>query len=116
MSATPVGHVPPSSRVAGAHRQVRVLLGVAIGFALLLLALAAYLWWAEATYTGESLGLGYVLAILAAVPAAVALLLSLGSFLLRRRLPVTAAVLAWCAAGASVAPIALLLPFSVVGV
>jgi hypothetical protein len=44
------------------------------------------------------------------------LLLSLAAFLLRRRFPVTAAVLAWCAAGASVAPIALLLPFSVVGV
>ena len=42
-----------------------------------------------ATYAGESLGVGYVLAILAAVPAAVALLLSLCAFLLRRRFAVS---------------------------
>jgi hypothetical protein len=83
-----------------------VLLIVAVGFAVLLLCAAGYLWEAEATYDGESLGLGYVLAILAAVPAGVALVLSLSAFLLRRRFAVTAAVLAWCAALAAIAPVA----------
>ncbi len=114
MSTTPLGHAPGSNRVASARTQVRALLCVAVSFAFLLLALAAYMWQAEATYTGESLGVGYVLAILAAVPAAVALLLSLCAFLLRRRFAVTAAVLAWCAAGAAVAPVAVVACFSLV--
>jgi hypothetical protein len=108
MSTTPAGHVTGSTRVASARGQVQVLLCVAIGFAVLLLSVAAYMWQAEATYDGESLGLGYVLAILAAVPAAVALLLSLAAFLVRRRFAVAAAVLAWLAALAGAAPIAVI--------
>jgi hypothetical protein len=107
VSTTPAAHITGSTRVESARSQVRGLLCVALPLALLLLAVAAYMWLAEATYDGESLGLGYALAILAAVPAAVALLLSLTAFLLRRRFAVTAAVLAWCAAATAVAPVAL---------
>ena len=107
MSITSAGPVSVSSRDSSARSQVQVLLWVAIGFAVLLLCVAGFMYEAEATYTGESLGLGYVLAIMAAVPAAVALVLSLTAFLLRRRFAVTAAVLAWCAALAAVAPVAL---------
>jgi hypothetical protein len=114
MSTTPAAHVTGSTRVASARSQVRALLCVAISLALLLLAVAAYMWEAEATYDGESLGLGYALAILAAIPAAVALLLSLTAFLLRRRFAVTAAVLAWCAAVTAVAPIALVALLSLI--
>lgn len=114
MSITPAGHVTGSTGVASARIQLRVLLGVAIPLGLLLLAVAAYMWQAEATYDGESLGLGYVLAILAAIPAALALLLSLTAFLLRRRFTVTAAVLAWCAAAAAVAPFALVALLSLI--
>lgn len=114
MSTTPAAHITGSTRVASARSQVRALLCVAISLALLLLAVAAYMWRAEATYDGESLGLGYALAVLAAVPAGVALLLSLTAFLLRRRFAVTAAVLAWCAAVTAAAPVALVAGISAV--
>jgi hypothetical protein len=114
VSTISAGQVTRSTGAASARTQVRVLLMVAIPVALLLLALAAYLWLAEATYDGESLGLGYVLAILAAVPAGVALVLSLTAFLLRGRFAVTAAVLAWGAAVAAVGPVALVASMSLI--
>jgi hypothetical protein len=107
MSIAPAEHHTASTRAATARSQVTVLLSVAIVFAALLLCVAGYMYEAEATYHGESLGLGYVFAILAAVPAGIALVLSLAAFLVRRRFAVTAAVLAWCAALAAVAPFAL---------
>jgi hypothetical protein len=114
VSTISAGQVTRPTGAASARTQVRVLLMVAIPVALLLLALAAYLWLAEATYDGESLGLGYVLAILAAVPAGVALVLSLTAFLLRGRFAVTAAVLAWGAAVAAVGPVALVASMSLI--
>ena len=74
--------------------------------------------WAGWSTTDQLIGLVVVVVAVSGtvtgVPAAVALVLSLAAFLLRRRFPVTAAVLAWCAALAAVAPVALFAPLSLI--
>jgi hypothetical protein len=99
------GEAPGSTARTATGVAVMTMLTIAVTLAVLLLAGAGYLWWAESTYDGGSLGVGYFLAVVAAVPATVSLLLAAPAFALRHRDPIAAAVIATLALAALALPL-----------
>lgn len=75
--------------------------------ALALLALAGWITLETSHAEGSLAGLGYVVAILVAAPAVVALLLSVPAFVLRRRAAALAVTLGWFGLAAALLPVLL---------
>jgi hypothetical protein len=75
--------------------------------ALALLAIAGWVALDTSGTEGSLAGVGYIVAIVIAVPALVALLLSVPAFVLRRRAATLAVVLGWVGLAAALFPILL---------
>ena len=81
--------------------------------ALVLLALAGSITLETSRTEGSLAGLGYILAIILAAPAVVALLLSVPAFVLRRRAGALAVTLGWFGLAAALLPVLLFAWFTV---
>lgn len=109
-TTTPYGAITTSDRQATG---VAVVLGIGGLVASLCYAgIAVWCWIAEVTYDGDSMGLGYLLAIVFGGIAVVALAGGVLGLTLVRRWPRTAATLAGLGVGVAVLPVVLFaLPF-----
>jgi hypothetical protein len=81
--------------------------------ALVLIALAGAIALDTSRTEGSLAGLGYIVAIVVAAPAVVALLLSVPAFVLRRRTAALAVTLGWFGLAAALLPVLLFVWFTV---
>ena len=96
------------------HARRATALSVATALvALALLALAGGIALDTSRTEGSLAGLGYVVAIVVAAPAVVALLLSVPAFVLRRRAAALAVTLGWFGLAAALLPVLLFAWFTV---
>ncbi len=111
---TTTSPAPATPRTGQATGTAQVLGVVAAAAALCYAGLAAWCWIAEATYDGDSLGVGYLLAGIFGAFAAFAGVGGTLSLILARRCPRTAATFAVVGLGVAILPVlffAMPLPF-----
>lgn len=109
---TPYGATAPaqatSTRQATGAAGAAVVLGIgAVAASLCYAGLATWCWIAEETYDGDSLGVGYLLALVFGAIALAALIGGVLGLVLLRRWPRTAATLAGLGVGIALLPVPL---------